>query len=68
MRRPHAEFRRSSRDTNLGAPRLLEFPPEWPNIFFSATSTTKDFSMAVFRRENLKVAATGSICLSHLKY
>ena len=67
LRRPHAELSRSSRDTNFGAPRLFELPPEWPNIFFSATSTTKDFSWAVFRRENLKVAATGSTCLSHLK-
>ena len=65
---PQELLRRSSLDTNLGAPRLLEFPPEWPNIFFSDTSTTKDFSLAEFRRENLKVAATGSTCLSHLKY
>ena len=32
--------------------------------FFSATSTVKLFSLAELRRENLKVAATGSVCLS----
>ena len=34
-------WKRTNLETNLGAPRLLEFPAECPNIFFSFTSTWK---------------------------
>ena len=67
FKRPQEVLKRSSLETNFGAPRLFEFPPECPNIFFSETSTTKDFSPDELSKENLNVAATGSTCLSHLK-
>ena len=38
-------WKRTNLETNLGAPRLLEFPAECPNIFFSFTSTWKKTSI-----------------------
>ena len=51
-------WKRTNLETNLGAPRLLEFPAECPNIFFSFTSTWKKTSTwkLLFSLSNLRKA------------